>query len=131
MKELLIESLKVAIPLALAALAYYAAMAWKRFRAQKGASDAERAAIEAACVIAKKLLDQMLFGALTAAERDWGGGTGAAKLDSVREKVLSLLPENVRGLIPADWLQCAVESGLAAAKKKWEINPALISNGNE
>jgi len=126
MKEILLESLGMVISIAVVVLLYVVAIALKRFFAQKGASDAGQAAISAACSIAKKLLNQMLFGALTAAERDWGGGTGAAKLDTVREKVLSLLPESVRGLIPADWLQRMIEAGLAEAKQKWRQIPALL-----
>ena len=131
MKEILFESLGAAISLGLVVLLYLAAVALKRFFAQKGTSDAGQAAIEAACDVASKLLNQVLFGAVTVAEREWGSGTGAVKLDAVREKILSLLPENLRALVPADWLQRMIEVGLDAAKTKWKTNPALIGVSTE
>jgi hypothetical protein len=126
MKSFWIDVLKVALPVAVAAITYGLAGLVKHIRAKRGAGADEQAAIGAACEAAKKLLDQMLFGAVTAAEKMWGSGAGAAKLDEVRERVLALLPESVRMLVPADWLQRAIEAGLSAAKKRWEANPAML-----
>lgn len=127
MKNILLESLKVAIPLAVAALVYGITVFAKHTLAKKGAGAAAQAAVDRACAEAKKLLDQMLYGAVTEAEFALGSGTGAVKLDIVREKALALLPESIRALVPADWLQRVIEVGLDAAKKKWAANKALES----
>ena len=125
------ELIYAIIGIILLAILVVGAFVLKFLFAQKGASDAGQVAVKAACDVASTLLDQVLFGAVTVAEREWGSGTGAAKLDAVREKILSLLPENLRALVPAGWLQRVIESGLAAAKQKWAANPALVGVSTE
>lgn len=73
-------------------------------------------------------LDQILFGLVTWAEREYGSGTGALKLAAVIEKVYPHIPAIVRVFISAEQIEQMVDKALEAAKLKWEKNPKLIES---
>lgn len=72
------------------------------------------------------LLDQILFGLVTWAEREYGSGTGALKLAAVIEKAYPYIPAIVRIFIGAEQIERMVDKALEAAKLRWEKNPKLI-----
>ena len=74
------------------------------------------------------LLDRMLFALVTWAEREYGGGTGNLKLAAVIEKVYPHIPAVIRLFISTATLEAMIEKALAEAKKRWDQNPALLSN---
>lgn len=74
------------------------------------------------------LLDKMLFALVTWAEREYGGGTGNLKLAAVIEKVYPHIPAVIRLFISTATLEEMIEKALAEAKKRWDQNPALLSN---
>lgn len=74
------------------------------------------------------LLDKMLFALVTWAEREYGGGTGNLKLAAVIEKVYPHIPAVIRLFISTATLEVLIEKALAEAKKRWDANPALLSN---
>lgn len=74
------------------------------------------------------LLDQILFGLVTWAEREYGSGTGALKLAAVIEKAYPHIPAIVRIFISAEQIEQMVDKALEAAKLKWEKNPKLIES---
>lgn len=79
--------------------------------------------------IAKKrwdLLQEILFGLVTEAEREYGGGTGALKRAKVIEWLYPQLPASIQTLITKDRLDQMIDEALTAAQKKWERNPTLI-----
>ena len=79
-------------------------------------------------LVAKKqyaILDKIVFALVTEAEKQFGDGTGAAKLAAVIEWVYPKIPAIIRLFITADKLEKIIERVLAEAKKKWENNPQL------
>lgn len=74
------------------------------------------------------LLDQILFGLVTWAEREYGGRTGALKLAAVIEKAYPHIPAIVRIFITEKQVEQMVDKALEAAKLKWEKNPKLIES---
>lgn len=74
------------------------------------------------------LLDKMLFALVTWAEREYGSGTGNLKLAVVVEKIYPHIPAIVHLFISAKMLEDMIEKALGEAKKRWEQNPALLSN---
>lgn len=74
------------------------------------------------------LLDRMLFALVTWAEREYGSGTGNLKLAAVIEKVYPHIPAVIRLFISTATLEAMIEKALAEAKKRWDQNPALLSN---
>ncbi len=73
------------------------------------------------------VLEKMLFAAVTWAERTYGGGTGQLKLAAVVERVYPHIPAILRCFITADGLTRLIEEALAAAKARWDKNPALVA----
>ena len=74
------------------------------------------------------LLDKMLFALVTWAEREYGGGTGNLKLAAVIEKIYPHIPAIIRLFVSTATLEALIEKALAEAKKRWDVNPALLSN---
>jgi hypothetical protein len=73
-----------------------------------------------------KLIDKILFGLVTWAEREYGGGTGSLKLSAVLEKFYPKIPAIIRFFVSADTLETIVEKALESAKEKWSKNPKLL-----
>ena len=66
----------------------------------------------------KKILDVCLFGFVTMAEREYGGGTGELKMSTVLLEVLKIIPDNLKGRIKLDVLKGYVEDALRSARKR-------------
>jgi hypothetical protein len=82
-------------------------------------------------IVVKKrwdLLDKVLFGIVTWAEREYGGGTGALKLAVAIEKIYPQIPAIIRAFVSTTKLEQLVDKALAAAKLKWERNPKLLES---
>jgi hypothetical protein len=74
------------------------------------------------------LLDKILFGLVTWAEREYGGGTGALKLAAVIEKIYPHIPAIVRAFVSTAKIEQMIDKALETAKLRWEKNPKLIEN---
>lgn len=75
----------------------------------------------------KTVIMKMLFGLVTEAEKEYGGGTGVLKLAEVMNKIYPKLPTIIKTFITADRLTKWVEEALAIAKAKWESNNAIAA----
>ena len=85
-----------------------------------------------AALIAKRrwdLLTPVLFGLVTDAEREYGGGTGTLKLAKVIEWVLPYIPALVRPFVTEKKLADMIGFALDKAKIRWSSNPRLIGDG--
>jgi hypothetical protein len=71
------------------------------------------------------LLDKVLFGLVTWAEREYGG-TGALKLAAVIEKLYPHIPAIIRAFISTAKIEELIDKALDAAKLRWDKNPKLI-----
>ncbi|MDR2526239.1 MAG: hypothetical protein LBC83_08705 [Oscillospiraceae bacterium] len=130
----IIEVIGTAIAgIALLGICIYLLVLWRRTR---GANAAEREDAIVKLAEAKSLLAPVLLQLVTTAEQAWGSGTGTFKFGDVLGKataaLANCLPENVRALIPASTiaqtLTTWIEDALAAAKKKWEANPDIVTS---
>ncbi len=77
------------------------------------------------------LLDKIMFAAVTWAEREYGTGTGALKLAAVVERVYPMIPAVIRFFLTEAALTRLIENALAAAKARWDANPALLASTTE
>jgi hypothetical protein len=80
-------------------------------------------------IIIKKrwdLLDKILFGLVTWAEREYGNGTGALKLSEVIQRFYPQIPAIARLFLSAEKVESIVDDALTAAKERWQQNPKLI-----
>jgi len=106
-----------------AALAVFVAaivLAARRLRLEKrGAQEEELLKLDRARNTLEKLLKGSVFGLVTAAEREYGPGTGEIKRSAVLAELLRLLPERWRALFGEEDLLSLIENGLAAAKGIW------------
>ena len=73
----------------------------------------------------KSVIMKMLFGLVTQAEKEYGGGTGALKLAAVIDQIYPKLPAVIKTFITVDRLSGWVEDALNEAKKKWQSNIAI------
>jgi hypothetical protein len=120
-------ALAVFLPLLLAVLAALALWAAKEWRAKK--ADAEGladVAADAALRWADEMLEPVIFGLVTRAERELGGGVGRLKLATVLDQVLAVLPERVKIIVNSAWIIQRIEASLAKAKTLWAENPGLV-----
>lgn len=94
------------------------------FKNKKGeVSDEE---LEKAKKIVITILERVGLALFTDAEITYGGGTGVLKMSSVLFKIVELLPDNIKGIVPLDWLTEQAEHYLEEAKKKWLANEKLL-----
>lgn len=80
-------------------------------------------------IVVKKrwdLLDQVIFGLVTWAEREYGGSTGRLKIAVVIEKVYPYIPVVLRMFITRAQLEEMINKVLKEAKVLWDKNPQLI-----
>ncbi|MDR1465175.1 MAG: hypothetical protein LBJ11_07760 [Oscillospiraceae bacterium] len=115
----------------LLALSGAALLFWRWLRARKGAGQAELDAIDKAKNTLEHLADSILFGAVTEAERTYGGGTGELKRSLVIQQLIALLPESLRDKIDLAWAGTLVDKAVEAAKKIWQQKPKMLDNGDE
>ncbi len=73
----------------------------------------------------KSVVMDMLVALVTAAEKEYGGGTGVLKLASVIDEIYPKLPTIIKTFITSKMLKKWVEDALKIAKKKWEANAAI------
>jgi hypothetical protein len=73
----------------------------------------------------KKILNHIMFAAITEAERQYGSGTGPLKKASVIAKIYSILPFVLKILINESQIARWIESALTCAKKTWGENAAI------
>lgn len=71
------------------------------------------------------VVDQMIYKIVTELEREYGSGTGNLKLAAAVEALYPKLPAIVRLFTTSDGIVKMIESGLTAAKEKWEKNKAI------
>jgi len=93
--------------------------AWGLHVEKKGAQAEELARLGRARKTLEQLLCGSLFGLVTAAERDYGPGTGELKKSAVLAELVRLLPEEWRSLFDLPALEALIESGLQRAKELW------------
>jgi hypothetical protein len=82
-------------------------------------------------IITKKrwdLLDKLLFGLVTWAEREYGNGTGLLKLAEVMQRLYPHIPFLIRVFLSTAQLEKLVNDALVSAKEKWDKNPKLIES---
>jgi len=72
-----------------------------------------------------QILDRILFGLVTKAEREYGGGTGELKKAAVIEWAYDKIPVVLKLLITRRGLERMIDNVLAYAKTKWAANPSL------
>ncbi|MHB1153995.1 MAG: hypothetical protein ACYCWE_20780 [Eubacteriales bacterium] len=75
----------------------------------------------------KKILNYVLFAAVTEAERQYKGGTGILKKAFVIAKIYSVIPAILKIIISEDQIGRWIEDALTYAKEQWKEN-ALIEN---
>lgn len=94
------------------------------FKNKKGEVTDEE--LEKAKKIVITILEKVGLALFTDAETTYGGGTGVLKMSSVLFKIVELLPDNIKGIVPLDWLTEQAEFYLEEAKKKWLANEKLL-----
>jgi hypothetical protein len=116
-------------PLLLAALGALALWALKKWQKNQAAAEDEKEnAAEDAFSWAEEMLEPIIFGLVTKAERELGDGVGRLKLATVLDQVLAVLPENVKILVSSEWIIHRIEVALDKAKTLWAENPALVQS---
>ena len=113
--QLLLNGVSLAVFVAAAALAL-----WRLRQEKRGARREELERLDRARGTLQQLLSGAVCGLVTAAEREYGPGTGAIKKSAVLAELLRLLPGQWRGQFDADALGELIESGLAAARPLWD-----------
>ncbi len=73
----------------------------------------------------KKILDVILFAAVTEAERQYKGGTGVLKKAAVTAKIYSVIPAILKIIISEDQIGRWIETALLHARNKWAENAAI------
>lgn len=80
----------------------------------------------------KRILNVVLFAAVTEAERQYKGGTGPLKKAAVTAKIYSIIPAILKIFLSKDQIGRWIEDALAYAKKTWADNAAIgtYASGN-
>jgi len=73
----------------------------------------------------KRILDIILFAAVTEAERQYKGGTGVLKKAAVTAKIYSVIPAILKIILSEDQIGRWIEDALTYAKAKWALNAAI------
>lgn len=83
------------------------------------------------------VLKKILFGLVTQAEKEFGGGTGKLKLATVSDWIYQRIPAVLKLLFSQKDIESLIESALEEAKKAWGNNekiaeyiepPAIVIN---
>lgn len=72
-----------------------------------------------------KILNKVLFGLVTKAEKLFGGGTGKLKLATVSDWIYQRIPAVLKLLFSEKDLERMIETALEEAKKAWGTNVNL------
>lgn len=73
------------------------------------------------------VLNRILFGLVTKAEKEFGGGTGKLKLAAVSDWIYQRIPAVLKLLFSEKDIEKLIESALEEAKKAWETNGNLAA----
>jgi len=73
----------------------------------------------------KKILNIILFAAVTEAEKQYKGGTGILKKAFVTTKIYSIIPAILKIIITEAQIGRWIEAALLYAKQKWTENPSI------
>ena len=107
------------IILNLAAIAKGVAAIVKSIQDAKSATEEEKRAAKDAII---KNLQQVIFGWVTDAEKDLGGGTGKLKASKVAAMIYQYIPDDLKPMFTPEEIQDMIDTALAAAKEYWEKN---------
>lgn len=107
------------IILNLVAIAKGVAAIVKSIQDAKSATEEEKQAAKDAII---KNLQQVIFGWVTDAEKDLGGGTGKLKASKVAAMIYQYIPDELKPLFTPQEIQDMIDTALAAAKEYWEKN---------
>ena len=107
------------IILNLVAIAKGVATIVKSIRDAKSATEEEKQAAKDAII---KNLQQVIFGWVTDAEKDLGGGTGKLKASKVAAMIYQYIPDDLKPMFTPQEIQDMIDTALAAAKEYWEKN---------
>lgn len=88
----------------------------------QGIQDAEAEEKQAAKDAIIKNLQQVIFGWVTDAEKDLGGGTGKLKASKVAAMIYQYIPDDLKPMFTPQEIQDMIDTALAAAKEYWEKN---------
>lgn len=91
----------------------------KSVKDAKNASAEEKQAAKEAIV---QNLQQAIFGWVTDAEQNLGGGTGKLKSSKVAAKIYENIPDDLKPLFTPQEIQDMIDTVLKDAKKYWEKN---------
>lgn len=91
----------------------------ERIRDVKDATVEEKKAAKDAVI---ENLQQIIFGWVTDAERDLGGGTGKLKASKVAAMIYEYIPDDLKPLFASQEIQNMIDTVLEDAKKYWEKN---------
>ena len=107
------------IILNLVAIAKGVAAIMKSIQDAKSATEEEKQAAKDAII---KNLQQVIFGWVTDAEKDLGGGTGKLKASKVAAMIYQYIPDELKPMFTPQEIQDMIDTALAAAKEYWEKN---------
>ena len=91
----------------------------KSIKDAKSATEEEKQAAKDAII---KNLQQVIFGWVTDAEKDLGGGTGKLKASKVAAMIYQYIPDDLKPMFTPEEIQDMIDTALAAAKEYWEKN---------
>ena len=91
----------------------------KSVKDAKNATAEEKQAAKDAIILN---LQQSIFGWVTDAEQDLGGGTGKLKSSKVAAKIYENIPDDLKPLFTPQEIQDMIDTVLKEAKKYWEKN---------
>lgn len=103
----------------LAAIAKAVSVIVKRARSIQAATAEEKEAAKAAVV---ENLRHIIFGMVTDAEKELGGGTGKLKLSKVSGWVYDKIPDDLKPLFTPEEIQTMIEAALREAQEYWNKN---------
>ena len=73
------------------------------------------------------VLKKILFGLVTKAEKEFGGGTGKLKLATVSDWIYQRIPAVLKLLFSEKDIETMIETALEEAKKAWGTNENLAT----
>ena len=74
-----------------------------------------------------KVLNKVLFGLVTQAEKHFGGGTGKLKLAAVSDWIYQRIPAVLKLLFSEKDIESMIETALEEAKKAWGNNENIAA----
>ena len=103
----------------IAAIAKGVTVIVKRIQEVKNATAEEKQEAKATVI---ENLQQVIFGWVTDAEKDLGGGTGKLKSSKVAAMIYKYIPDDLKPLFTPQEIQDMIDTVLEDAKKYWEKN---------